>query len=87
MLSNFLSGAITMGFLFGGLFFLRFWRQTRDQLFLTFAIAFWLLGLVQALLALGPTAPEERSWLYGLRLLAFLLIAGSIIRKNHGRQS
>lgn len=85
MLSNFLSGAITMGFLFGGLFFLRFWRQTRDQLFLTFAIAFWLLGLVQALLALGPTAPEERSWLYGLRLLAFLLIAGSIIRKNRRR--
>lgn len=82
MLSNFLSGAITMGFLLGGLFFLRFWRETRDQLFLTFAVAFWLLGIVQALLALGPTAPEERSWLYGLRLLAFLLIAGSIVRKN-----
>lgn len=82
MLSNFLSGAITMGFLLGGLFFLRFWRETRDQLFLTFAIAFWLLGIVQTLLALGPTAPEERSWLYGLRLLAFLLIAGSIVRKN-----
>lgn len=82
MLSNFLSGAITMGFLLGGLFFLRFWRETRDQLFLTFAAAFWLLGLVQALLALGPTEPEERSWLYVLRLIAFLLIAGSIIRKN-----
>ena len=82
MLSNFLSGAITMGFLLGGLFFLRFWRETRDQLFLTFAIAFWLLGLVQALLALGPPEPEERSWLYVIRLIAFLLIAGSIIRKN-----
>ena len=82
MLSNFLSGAITLGFLLGGLFFLRFWRETRDQLFLTFAVAFWLLGIVQALLALGPTAPEERSWLFGLRLLAFLLIAGSSVRKN-----
>ncbi len=82
MLSNFLSGAITMGFLFGGLFFLRFWRETKDQLFLTFAVAFWLLGIVQAMLALGPTEPEERSWLYVLRLIAFLLIAGSIIRKN-----
>ena len=82
MLSNFLSGAITMGFLAGGLFFLRFWRETRDQLFLTFAVAFWLLGLVQAMLALGPTALEERSWLYVLRLRAFMLIAGSIIRKN-----
>ena len=82
MLSDFLSGAITMGFLLGGLFFLRFWRQTSDQLFLTFAIAFWLLGLVQALLALSPFGVEERSWLYALRLVAFLLIAGSIIRKN-----
>lgn len=82
MLSDFLSGAITMGFLLGGLFFLRFWRQTSDQLFLTFAVAFWLLGLVQALLALSPIGAEERSWLYVVRLLAFLLIAGSIIRKN-----
>lgn len=82
MLSSFLSGAITMGFLLGGLFFLRFWRETKDQLFLIFAAAFWLLGLVQAFLAMGPTAPEERSWLYGVRLLAFLLIAASIIRKN-----
>ena len=82
MLSNFLSGAITIGFLVGGLFFLRFWRETRDPLFRTFAISFWLLGLVQALLALGPTEPEERSWLYVLRLVAFMLIAGSIIRKN-----
>lgn len=82
MLSNFLSGAITMGFLIGGIFFLRFWRETRDQLFLTFAVSFWLLGLVQAMLALGPTEPEERSWLYVLRLIAFLLIAASIIRKN-----
>lgn len=82
MISDFLSGAITMGFLFGGLFFLRFWRQTSDQLFLTFAVAFWLLGIVQALLALTPLRVEERSWLYVIRLLAFLLIAGSIIRKN-----
>jgi len=82
MLSDFLSGAITMGFLLGGLFFLRFWRQTSDQLFFTFAIAFWLFGIVQALLALSAVGPEERSWLYVIRLLAFLLIAGSIIRKN-----
>lgn len=82
MISDFLSGMITMGFLLGGLFFLRFWRRTDDQLFLTFAAAFWLLGIVQALLALTPVGAEERSWLYVLRLIAFLLIAGSIIRKN-----
>jgi hypothetical protein len=32
MLLNFLSGALTMGFLIAGLFFLRFWKRTRDGL-------------------------------------------------------
>ena len=41
MLSNFLSGAITIGFLVGGLFFLRFWRETRDPLFRTSPSRTW----------------------------------------------
>ena len=53
MLFHFLSGALTMGFLIAGLFFLRFWKRTRDGLFIAFALAFWLLGLTQALLALS----------------------------------
>jgi hypothetical protein len=81
-LYSFLSGAVTMGFLVAGLFFLRFWTRTRDGLFLAFALAFWLLGLVQALLALGNIPVEERSWLYWLRLAAFSLILISIWRKN-----
>ena len=31
------SGAIVMGYAVAGLFFLRFWRETRDRLFLIFA--------------------------------------------------
>jgi hypothetical protein len=85
LLIMFLSGAITMGFLVAGLFFLRFWKRTHDRLFLTFALAFVLLGMVQALLALGNIPIEERSWIYLIRLAAFLLIIWSIVRKNHGR--
>lgn len=85
MLTNFLSGAISMGFLISALFFLRFWSRTRESLFLTFALAFVLLGLVQALLALGNIAIEERSWIYWLRLAAFLLIIVSIVKKNDRR--
>jgi hypothetical protein len=81
-LFDFLSGAITMGFLVAGFFFLRFWKRTRDALFLTFAAAFWLLGLGQALLAFTAIPVEERSWLYLLRLAAFSLILVSIWRKN-----
>ena len=81
-LFDFLSGAITMGFLVAGFFFLRFWKRTRETLFLAFAAAFWLLGLGQALLSFTDIPVEERSWLYLLRLAAFSLILVSIWRKN-----
>jgi hypothetical protein len=82
MLVQFLSGAVTFGFVVAGLFFLRFWKRTGDGLFLAFAAAFWLLGLNQALLALSNIPVEERSWLYLLRLAAFGLILVSIWMKN-----
>lgn len=81
-LINFLSGAVTFGFIVAGLFFLRFWKRTRDGLFVAFALAFWLLGLTQALLAFTDIPVEERSWLFLLRLAAFSLILISIWRKN-----
>ncbi len=79
---DFLSGAISMGFLVCGLFFLRFWRDSRDELFLAFALAFALLSVGQAFLALAGIPLEERSWIYLLRLAAFLLIILAILRKN-----
>ena len=82
ILYNFLSGAVTFGFAMAALYFLRFWRQTRDGLFLAFAGAFLLLGLNQALLVLSNVPAEERSWLYLLRLAAFILIIIAIAWKN-----
>ncbi len=82
VLVQFLSGAVTFGFLVAGLFFLRFWKRTGDTLFMAFALAFWLLGLNQALLALSDIPVEERSWLYLLRLAAFGIILASIWMKN-----
>jgi len=81
-LLDFLSGALTMGFAIAGLFFLRFWKRTGDGLFLPFALAFWLLGLAQALLTFTNIPVEERSWLFLLRLAAFSLILASIWIKN-----
>jgi hypothetical protein len=82
MVFSFLSGAITMGFLVAGLLFLRFWRRTREPLFASFAVAFWLLGLAQALLALSGIPDEERSLLYLVRLMAFVIIFASVWRAN-----
>ena len=45
---SFLQGAIAMCFAIAGLFFLRFWRDTRDRLFLLFALSFWLQAMTRA---------------------------------------
>lgn len=81
-LVNFLSGATAFGFLVCGLFFLRFWRRTRDPLFMAFALAFALLGTGQAVLALANIPTEERGSLFLIRLSAFALILFAILRKN-----
>ena len=82
MLYDFLGGAVAMGFAVAALLFLKFWRKTREGLFLAFAGSFLLLGLNQALLTLTKIPLEERSWLYLLRLAAFLLILGALWWQN-----
>jgi uncharacterized membrane protein len=81
-LYDFLSGVVALAFLVCGLFFLRFWRRTREELFLAFALAFALLGVGQTVLALANIPTEERGSLYLIRLTAFLLILFAIYRKN-----
>jgi hypothetical protein len=81
-LYDFLSGAVALGFAASALFFLRFWKRTREELFLAFAVAFLLLGTGQTILALANIPTEERGSIYLLRLTAFLLILLAIYRKN-----
>lgn len=81
----FLSGAISMGFLIAALLFLKFWRRTRDGLFLAFSISFALLGLQQTLLAISRVPLEEASPLYLIRLTAFVIIAVAIVLSNTRR--
>lgn len=82
MTDDFLGGAIVMGFAIAALMFLKFWRKTREMLFLAFAGSFLLLAVTQALLTLSGIPTEERSWLYLLRLAAFLLILGALWWQN-----
>ncbi|MBX3208549.1 MAG: hypothetical protein KF764_26185 [Labilithrix sp.] len=63
-------------------FFLRFWRDTRDRLFLSFAIAFVALASNRVLLALLEPTRESQPYLYLLRLGAFVLIAWGVVDKN-----
>jgi hypothetical protein len=86
-LYDFLTGAVALGFFVCALFFVRFWRRTRDGLFLAFALAFVLLGLGQSILALANIPTEERGSIYLFRLVAFALIMIAIVRKNRSSRA
>lgn len=84
-MEDLLMGAIAMASAVAGLFFLRFWRETKDRLFLIFAIAFWLLGTTRLGLALSPVHAEGQTFWYWVRLAAFVLILVAIADKNRRR--
>lgn len=79
------NGAVIMGHVIAALFFLKFWRRTGDRLFLAFAAAFLLMGMVPLLTNLMAVPREEQSPFYLLRLAAFLLIICAIVGKSRSR--
>lgn len=82
MINGFLLGIIATSSLTAGIFFLRFWRDTRDSLFLTFAIAFIAEGLNRTAMLLLKQPNEGSPWIYVVRFFAFLLILVGIVNKN-----
>lgn len=78
---TFMHGAVAMGCVIAAVFFLRFWQQSRDRLFLWFALAFFTLGLSYALMGL-VVATEWRVYVFVIRLLAFCMILYGIFEKN-----
>lgn len=85
MLTTYLSGAVTLAYFLAGVFFLRFWKKTRDRLFLHFAFAFWLFMLNQIVSSLLGADDERSGYAYILRVLGFTLIIFAIVDKNTSR--
>jgi hypothetical protein len=79
---TFLQGAVAMGCAVAGLFFLRFWRESRDRFFLQFAFAFWVLAISYIMLGTISLATEWRVYVFVVRLVAFCLIIFAIFDKN-----
>lgn len=81
-LGSILAGAIAMASCVAALFFLRFWRQTRDSFFLFFAAAFALDAVTRIVLTVGDLSEETEPLAYLGRLVTFCLIIIAIVRKN-----
>lgn len=86
----FLSGITVVTFLASGVFFLKFYRASRDPFYLFFCLACWLLSIerIAILMVIGPakTSGETSPWVYLIRLIAFLLIMIAIVNKNRNQR-
>jgi Family of unknown function (DUF5985) len=77
-----LLGAVAMASFTISLFFIRFWRLTRDTFFLFFAAAFFVEGAERLLAGVIPHSDAQEPVFYGLRLLSFMIIMYAVISKN-----
>jgi hypothetical protein len=81
-MNSLILGAVAMASFVAALFFLRFWRQTRDHLFLLFSLAFGVEALTRVGLGLSQLSSEDEPLFYLGRLATFALILIAIVRKN-----
>jgi hypothetical protein len=84
MIESFLLGVIATSSFTAGMFFLKFWKQTHDSLFLAFGAAFLIEALNRCAILFVDKPSEGSPATYIVRLFAFLLILGAILRKNYG---
>jgi uncharacterized membrane protein HdeD (DUF308 family) len=85
ILEAFLLGVIATTSIVAGVFFLKFWRKAQDSLFFAFGLAFLIEGINRCAILFLAKPNEGNPYIYGIRLLAFLLILGAILRKNYGK--
>jgi hypothetical protein len=77
-----LAGAVAMASFVAALFFLKYWRSTRDSFFLLFALAFGIDALSRFVLGIARVSDESEPLYYIPRLVAFSLIILAIVLKN-----
>ena len=82
MMYEVLSGALMICCFVAGLFFLKFWKKTRDRLFMLFSLSFFILSGERLMLGYLGGQNEPSPLVYLFRLGAFLLIIFAIIQKN-----
>lgn len=81
-MNELLAGGIATASLIAGLFFLRFWRQTRDRFFMFFAASFLIEGLNRFALYALAGLDDQHPIYYVIRLVAYGLIVWAIVDKN-----
>jgi hypothetical protein len=81
-MNELLLGAIAMGSFVAGLYFLRYWRSTRDRFFLCFALSFWIEAANRVAMAVTHAWSEDAPLHYLVRLASYGLILWAVWDKN-----
>ena len=84
-MSEFIQGGTFIASLAVALFFLRFWRLSREPLFAVLSGAFGVFALNRLLLSILESE-DRRLWVYLTRAVVFVLIAAAVIAKNLDRR-
>jgi hypothetical protein len=91
--SAFFAGICVATFSASAVFFLKFWLASRDSFYLMFAIACSLFAIDRFIVVimsyiLHQLSPENESgsWIYLIRLTAFILISAAVWQKNKATQ-
>lgn len=85
MIDGFLLGLIVASEIVAAGFFCKFWRQTRDRLFLAFGAAFVIEAINRATTLFVDDPATGSPLIYTVRLLSYLLILAAIADKNRKR--
>jgi len=83
----FLLGAIFIESVAAGLFFIRFWRSTRDILFLAFSVFFLVEALDRFTLLFSDRPNEGSLGMRLFRLAALIFLVAVIAHRNYASRS
>lgn len=86
LIEGFLMGVVATASAATGVLFLKYWRRTRDELFMAFGAAFLIEGVNRVWLLTQSHPNDATPGYYLIRLFSFLLILAGILRKNYGHR-
>lgn len=84
-MAEFIFGLVAMAYFVVGVFFLRFWTQTKDRLFVWFCAAFWILAFQRVLLTVLGETKETPWYIIIFRLIGYIIILVAIVDKNRSK--
>lgn len=82
LVDGFVLGVVASFSFVAALFFLRFWRRTRDFLFLAFAIGLGFQALGSAATVFTPNPTNVSEWIYDPQIVTYVFILAAILIKN-----